>query len=90
MSHEVYAERKSCKSAHAAVLGLPVNAKFESSCFFQHSSSTMYSGCCCMYVCMYSRNKSPGIDVVMSEMIKDDGDVLHNCLLVIFNFKLMV
>ena len=31
------------------------------------------------------RNKSPGIDGVLSEMIKDGGAVLHNCLLVIFN-----
>ena len=34
------------------------------------------------------RNKSPGIDGVLSEMIKDGGDVLHNCLLVIFNLML--
>ena len=33
-------------------------------------------------------NKSPGIDGVLSEMIKDGGDVLHNCLLVIFNLML--
>ena len=35
------------------------------------------------------RNKSPGIDGVLSEMIKDGGDVLHNCLLVIFNLMLV-
>ena len=34
------------------------------------------------------RNKSPGIDGILSEMIKDGGDVLHNCLLVIFNLML--
>ena len=36
------------------------------------------------------RNKSPGIesDGVLSEMIKDGGDVLRNCLLVIFNLML--
>ena len=35
------------------------------------------------------RNKSPGIDGVLSEMIKDGGDVLHNCLLVNFNLMLV-
>ena len=35
------------------------------------------------------RNKSPGIDGVLSEMIKDGGDVLHNCLLFIFNLMLV-
>ena len=34
------------------------------------------------------RNKSPGIDGILSEMIKDGGDVIHNCLLVIFNLML--
>ena len=34
-------------------------------------------------------NKSPGIDGVLSEMIKDGGDVLHSCLLVIFNLMLV-
>ena len=34
------------------------------------------------------RKKSPGIDGILSEMIKDGGDVLHNCLLVIFNLML--
>ena len=34
------------------------------------------------------RNKSAGIDGVLSEMIKDGSDVLHNCLLVIFNLML--
>ena len=34
------------------------------------------------------RNKSPGIDGILSEMIKDGGDVLHNCLLVTFNLML--
>ena len=34
------------------------------------------------------RNKSPGIDGVLSEMPKDGGDVLRNCLLVIFNLML--
>ena len=29
--------------------------------------------------------KSPGTDGVLSEMMKDVGDVLHNCLLVVFN-----
>ena len=29
-----------------------------------------------------------GYDGVLSEMIKDGGDVLHNCLLVIFNLML--
>ena len=33
-------------------------------------------------------NKSPGIDGVLSEMIKDGGDVLHNCPLFIFNLML--
>ena len=35
------------------------------------------------------RNKSPGIDGVLSEMIKDGGDVLQNCMLVIFNLMLV-
>ena len=35
------------------------------------------------------RSKSPGIDGVLSEMIKDGGDVLHNCLLAIFNLSLV-
>ena len=30
------------------------------------------------------RNKSAGIDGILSEMIKDGGEVLHSCLLVIF------
>ena len=34
------------------------------------------------------RNKSPGIDGILPEMIKDGGDVLHNCLFVIFNLML--
>ena len=34
------------------------------------------------------RNKSPGIDGVLSEIIKDGGDVLHDCLCVIFNLML--
>ena len=34
------------------------------------------------------RNKSPGIDGVLSGVIKDGSDVLHNCLLVIFNLML--
>ena len=34
-------------------------------------------------------NKSPGIDGVLSEMIKGGGDVSHNCLLVIFNLMLV-
>ena len=34
------------------------------------------------------RNKSPSIDGVLSEMLKDGGDVLHDCLLVIFNLML--
>ena len=33
-------------------------------------------------------NKFPGVDVVLSEMLKDGGDVLRNCLLVIFNLML--
>ena len=35
------------------------------------------------------RNKSPGIDGVLFEMVKTGGDVLHNCLLVIFNLMLV-
>ena len=35
------------------------------------------------------RNKSSGIDGVLSEMIKDGGDVLHNCLLAIVNLMLV-
>ena len=34
------------------------------------------------------RNKSPGVDGVLSEMLKDGGDVVRNCLLVIFNLML--
>ena len=36
------------------------------------------------------RNKphGHGIDGVLSEMLKDGGDVLHDCLLVIFNLML--
>ena len=34
------------------------------------------------------RNKLPGIGGVLSEMIKDSGGVLHNCLVVIFNLML--
>ena len=34
------------------------------------------------------RNKSSGIDGVLSEMIKHGGDVLRNCLLVLFNLML--
>ena len=34
------------------------------------------------------RNKSPGVDGILSEMIKDGGGVLHNCLLVVFNLML--
>ena len=45
------------------------------------------------YIKRLKRNKSAGIDGVLSrshrsEMIKDGGDVLHNCLLVIFNLML--
>ena len=36
------------------------------------------------------RNRSPGIDGVLSEMLKDGGDVVHNCLLVIFNLMLTI
>ena len=32
--------------------------------------------------------QSPGIDGVLSEMLKDGGGVSHNCLLVIFNLML--
>ena len=35
------------------------------------------------------RNKSAGIDNILSEMVKDGGEVLHNCLLVIFNLMLV-
>ena len=35
------------------------------------------------------RNKSAGIDGILSEMVKDGGDVLHSCLLVIFNLMLV-
>ncbi len=31
------------------------------------------------------RGKSPGIDGVCAEMIKDGGDLLHNCMLELFN-----
>ena len=31
------------------------------------------------------RNKSPGIDGLLSEMPQDGGDILHLCLLVIYN-----
>ena len=34
------------------------------------------------------RSESPGIDGVLSEMIKDGGDMLHDCLLAIFNLVL--
>ena len=34
-------------------------------------------------------NKSPGIDGVLSEMVNDGGDVLHNCLIVTFNLMLV-
>ena len=34
------------------------------------------------------RNKSLVIDGILSEMLKDGGDVLHNCLLIIFNLML--
>ena len=44
-----------------------------------------------LYDCIkhLKRNKSPGIDGVRYEMIKDGSDVLHNCLLVIFNLMLI-
>ena len=35
------------------------------------------------------RNKSAGIDGILSEMVKDGGEVLHSCLLVIFNLMLV-
>jgi len=35
------------------------------------------------------RNKSAGIDGILSEMVKDGGGVLHSCLLVIFNLMLV-
>ena len=35
------------------------------------------------------RNKSAGIDGILSEMVKDGGEVLHSCLLVIFNLLLV-
>ena len=35
------------------------------------------------------RYKSPGSDGVLSEMTKDGGDALHNCLLVICNLMLV-
>ena len=35
------------------------------------------------------RNKSHGIDGVLSDMIKDRGDILHNCLLALFNLMLV-
>ncbi len=34
-------------------------------------------------------NKSAGIDGILSEMLKDGGDVLHSCLLIIFNLMLV-
>ena len=34
------------------------------------------------------RNTSPGIHGELSEMTKDGSDVLHHCLLVIFNLML--
>ncbi len=36
------------------------------------------------------RSKSAGIDIILSEMIKDDGEVLHSCLLVIFSLMLVI
>ena len=33
-------------------------------------------------------NKSPGVDGVLSEMLKDGGDILRNCIFVIFNLML--
>jgi len=35
------------------------------------------------------RNKSAGIDGKLSEMVKDGGEVLHSCLLVIVNVMLV-
>ncbi len=35
------------------------------------------------------RNKSAGIDGILSEMVKDGSEVLHSCLLVIFNLMLV-
>lgn len=35
------------------------------------------------------RNKSAGIDGILSEMVKDGGEVLHSCFLVIFNLMLV-
>ncbi len=35
------------------------------------------------------RNKSAGIDGILSEMVKDGSEVMHSCLLVIFNLMLV-
>ena len=35
------------------------------------------------------RNKSAGIDGILSEMVKDGGEIWHSCLLVIFNLMLV-
>ena len=67
----------------ADLLGTPVWAA-DASCLNASITADKLHDC----IRRLKRNKPPGIDGVLSEMIKDDGDVLHNCLLVIFNLML--
>ncbi len=68
----------------AELLGTSVRAA-DASCLNASITSEELHDC----IKRLKRNKSPGIDGVLSEMIKDGGDVLHNCLLVIFNLMLV-
>ena len=68
----------------AALLGTSVRAA-DASCLNAPITADELHDC----IKYLKRNKSPGIDGVQSEMIKDGGDVLHNCLFVVFKLMLI-